>query len=829
MKFFLPSIVTVLCAASVAAADAPTSLRVMVERHCLACHDASAKEGDLDLAGLAWQPEDRENREAWMKVYSRVERGDMPPKGEPRPAAAVRSRVLDELGQALRDPEARRQAAEGRTVYRRLNRNEYVSTLHDLLGIDTPLHDMLPEDGTAGGFDTIGAALDISPPHLERYMQAARLAIHKATVDGPRPETRTIRTDYGETWHDLIFPPFQNGPWRDSPEGFLAIRWNGYNPAKGELATWSPPVPEARYRFRIRARAMLDDDPPTPPRAATTPRGVPPRRAAATARETPPQPRIMLKVALADMPRRGVYDESRYFEMSPKEFREFDYEVRVPAGKTLWVSPYRIVPDGDDDKAMVGGICAVVEWIEITGPLYDEWPPPGHRLLYGDLPLRPSGSSSDDALRVVSDDPQTDGERLLAAFLPKAFRRPVQPSDLEPFVGLFRKQLGAGRAFDESLRATYVAALTSPQFLFRQEAPGPLDDFAVASRLSYGLCGSLPDEELLSLAAAGRLREPKVLHEQVERLLAMPQSRRFVRSFLDSWLNLRDIDFTQPDTKLYPEFEEYLQQSMVAETEAFFSELLENDLSVRNVVHSDFAMLNERLAEHYGIPGVRGDTLRRVRLPAGSHRGGLLTQGSVLKVSANGTTTSPVVRGVYVMDRMLGIPPDPPPRNIPAVEPDIRGATTIREQLAKHRDQPACASCHAKFDPLGFALESYDVTGRWRSHYRALPEGAEKKVVKIPGSDVRVYTQGLPVDPSATLADGTSFKDLDGLKRILLADPEQLAQCMAMKFVAHLTGTEVEFTDREIVDDIVATTASKDHGVRSILHAVIQSPLFLNK
>ena len=246
-------------------------------------------------------------------------------------------------------------------------------------------------------------------------------------------------------------------------------------------------------------------------------------------------------------------------------------------------------------------------------------------------------------------------------------------------------------------------------------------------------------------------------------------------------------------------------------------------------MHSDFAMLNERLAEHYGIPGVKGGQIRRVALAPDSRRGGFLTQGAVLKVSANGTSTSPVVRGAYVLDRLLGTPPDPPPKDVPAIEPDIRGATTIREQLDKHRNQPACAGCHARLDPPGFALENYDVTGRWRTAYRAIPDSAKDKVVNIPGSDIRHYTRGKPVDPSFAMADGRAFKDMDEFKRILLAEPKQLARCVTEKLVVHLTGAPIQFADREVVEAIVERTARDGHGLRTLLHEVIQSRLFTHK
>ena len=811
------NITTLICTVALATASAAElggKLEPMFDQHCYNCHDADTKKGGLDLSALKWKPDDVENLQQWTKVFDKVERGEMPPKKKERPSAAVRSTFLKTLHDELHTFSRHKQESEGRVVYRRLNRTEYVNTINDLLGIDTPLRDMLPEDGTAGGFDNIGAALNLSAVHLERYLQAADLALKEATITTPKPETKKIRTDYNETWHDWNAPGFQNSQWTHSPEGLLAIRWNGGNGPHGELGAWSPPVPDARYRFRIRARAMIDKEGPN---------------ANANDKKRPDR-HIVLKVALADWPRTGLTIGNTYFEMSPTEFREFEYEARVPQGKTLWVSPYRTVPEMPDERAMVGGICAVVEWVEIEGPLLEQWPPRGHQLLYSNLPLQPANAKvATKDLRVVSSQPEDDARRLLSAFLPKVFRRPVTDEEVTEHLALVKEQMQKGRRFDEALRAAYKMALCSPKFLFLQEKAGPLDDHALASRLSYGLWSTAPDDELDALAAQKKLREPATLRAQTERMLASPKAKHFTQNFLGSWLNLRDIDFTQPDTKLYPEFEQYLQQSMVSETERFFDELLTRNLSVRNIVQSDFAMLNERLAEHYDIAGVKGEQIRKVSLTPGSRRGGFITQGAVLKVSANGTSTSPVVRGAYVLDRILGTPPDPPPKNVAAIEPDIRGATTIREQLDKHRNQQACAGCHAKLDPPGFALENFDVTGRWRTNYRAIPDSAKDKVVNVPGTDVRFYTQGRPLDPSFIMADGRPFKDVDEFKQLILAQPEQLARCVTEKLITHFTGAQLQFADREVAEAIVHRAASSDYGLRTLLHEVIQSRVFTHK
>ena len=375
--------------------------------------------------------------------------------------------------------------------------------------------------------------------------------------------------------------------------------------------------------------------------------------------------------------------------------------------------------------------------------------------------------------------------------------------------------------------------LSSPKFLFLREPTGPLDDHALASRLSYFLWSTTPDEPLLALAAKGELRKPDVLRAQVERMLKHPKARAFTENFTGQWLSLRDIAATTPDKALYPEWEEMLQWSAVRETHLFFEELLKQNLSVRNFIDSDFAMLNGRLAKHYGITNVNGVAFRKVALKPEQHRGGVLTHASVLKVTANGTTTSPVLRGVWVLDHILGRPVPPPPPNVPAVEPDIRGATTIRDQLAKHRATENCAGCHARIDPPGFALENYDVIGGWRERYRIVTDQKNRVNNRVGplGKYLKGYEfgLGLAVDAGDVLPDGRKFADLVEFKKLLLTDPEQIARCLTEKLVTYATGQPVGFSDHAAVGRILTEAKGADYGLRSLVHAVVGSELFRNK
>jgi hypothetical protein len=399
------------------------------------------------------------------------------------------------------------------------------------------------------------------------------------------------------------------------------------------------------------------------------------------------------------------------------------------------------------------------------------------------------------------------------------------------FLALYDDQFKTGHGFTRSLLSAYAAVLASPGFVFVEEKPGRLDDHALATRLALFLWNSVPDDTLRALADKGTLGKPAVLRAQTERMLDDPRSRRFVEAFTDYWLDLRKIDDTSPSTTLYNDYEldDPLKLAAVEETRLFFAELLRADLPARNVVDSDFTFLNERLADHYGIKGVSGVNFRKVKLPPDSVRGGLMTQASVLKVTANGTTTSPVLRGHWITERILGLVIPPPPPSVEAVEPDIRGAVTIRQQLDRHRADAGCASCHRKMDPPGFALESFDVMGGYRERYRAVSD--KVKPVKGQGMNGQAFAfhYALPVDSAGELPDGRKFKDVRELKKLLVQDEVPIARNLVRQLTVSATGAPVRFSDRDEVEKILAAAKGSRYGVRSLVHAVVQSELFRNK
>jgi hypothetical protein len=490
----------------------------------------------------------------------------------------------------------------------------------------------------------------------------------------------------------------------------------------------------------------------------------------------------------------------------------------------------------------------VFRWMEVEGPIYDEWPPAGHKLLFGDLPMTERKiAAADDNLgqtnrvgrrrfkpprgvEVLSKNPVVDAERLLREFLRQAYRRPTDDTEANRFLPVVRASLQRDDSFTEAMIAAYTAVLCSPEFICLKEQPGRLDDYALASRLSFFLWNSSPDQELRACAAKRQLHRPAVLRAQTERLLADPKSRQFVEAFLDYWLDLRKILATAPDAELYPDYylDDLLTESTLAETRDYFADLIREDLPARDIVASDFAFLNERLAAHYGLPSVQGVALRRTPLPPDCARGGLMTQAAVLKVTANGTTTSPVLRGAWIMERILGQKPPPPPPSVPALDPDIRGAVTIRQQLDQHRKLETCSACHAKMDPAGFALENFDVMGGWRDRYRAEGGGTPEPGLAKSGQKF-AFHYALPVDASGQLPDGRKFQDIRELKQLLLANEEQIARNLVRQLSVYATGAPVRFADREQIEAILARAKSSQYGVRTLIRELVQSQLFLTK
>jgi hypothetical protein len=682
-------------------------------------------------------------------------------------------------------------------VLRRLNRAEYENTIRELLGVQVELKDLLPPDSSAGGFDNVGDALHTSSFLIERYLEAADKALDVAIANGPQPPVIKKRFSCRDERQVKVATESVYRHLEEALVLFSSSPWNAVT-----LGQFYPPD-RGRYRFRISAHGL----------------------------QSPAKP-VTFRVEAGPMLMGTKNHLIGYFDAPPDRPAVVEFVDHLEARSTIRLLPYGLANAQTVNRIgaeKYEGAGLVVQWIEVEGPLHEAWPPESHRRIFGELPQGPSGLRDfRNRVEVLSQDPLADADRILRRFTRRAYRRSVTDADVQPLVALVQKKLGEGHSFEQAVRVGLKAALVSPEFLFLRERPGrdgKLDDFALASRLSYFLWSSMPDEELLGLAEQSKLGQPEVLRRQVERLLTDARSKAFTENFVGQWLGLRDIDFTEPDHRLYPEFDDMLRAAMMEETHQFFNELLTHDLSVTHFVSSDFSLLNERLAKHYGIPGVEGHRFRKVALPPESHRGGVMTMAAVLKVTANGTNTSPVVRGAWVLDRILGAPPAPPPPGVPAVEPDIRGAVTIREQLAKHRQIPSCASCHNSIDPPGFALESFDVIGGWRESYRSVGRG---EPVTIDGRRMP-YARGPKVDPSDVLLDGRRFRNIDDLKALLLADKEQVVHALTAKLLTYAAGRVASRADQPGIAAIAGKARARSYGLRTLVHQIVQSKEFRSK
>lgn len=778
-----------LAAPSFDAAAFEKHIRLFFKDHCTKCHGSEQQKGKLRLDTLALPDGSDSLRATWLKISDAIDVGDMPPTKEPRPPVAAAKEAVRSISAAV--------AAVSKVnplALRRLNRVEYENTLHDLLGIEVPLADLLPEDSSVQGFDNVADGLSISSVLMERYLEAADVAF-ESTIRRIKPiEPVTKRIDMMQVKENIESV-------KQKRAGSLEV--------ENSFVKFAPGWPPVR----------MDDIHPTEDGVYECKLAVWPYQ--------PNQRTLVLAVYVGPLfgpgQRRfmGMYDVTG----SPQAPRVIEFTTRMKTGDALhlvpWIYPSHVTYR-DNDKEGRPGIA--VAWAQLHGPIDQDFPSETQRKLLGDQPMiegdRVWMRNRKDARQhlVHSTNPKADAQRIVKEFIPRAFRRPVSEQAMEPYIKLTLDRLEEGRTFEQAVRAGITAVLCSPHFLLLNQDV-KVDDFTLASRLSYFLWSSLPDAELMKLAEGGKLRDKKVLHEQVERMINDPRIDRFVHNFTGQWLDLRAIEFTTPDKNLYPEFDELLQESMLGETRGFFTHMLKNDLSVVNFIDSDFTVLNERIAVHYGIEGVKGhEQFRVVKLPESSIRGGILTHASVLKVTANGTTTSPILRGVWVLENLLGQPAPPPPPGVPAVEPDIRGAVSIRDQMDKHRSNESCARCHVRIDPPGFALETFDPIGGQREKYRFISQGSRdaKGQPRKP----------LPVEAAASLADGRSFENFAGFRERLLEDKEIVIRAFAQKLLIYGTGRRVTAEDRAAVEAVAQAAAKKGHGLRSMIHAVVDSELF---
>ena len=795
----------VVAASSQASGEVPFEADAMalVEGSCIRCHGETT-ETPLNFEKLGFDLADRDTFKTWVRVFERLQNGEMPPGRAPKPSPGVVEAALGALKGALVEANLEVRAGQ-RTPLRRLTRLEYQYTVQDLLRLDPEFSQILalslPAEADSGGFDTVAAIQGVSSLHVRSYLEAAERALDEALQVGPRPETLTHRIDYPKS---LYLNSIANGKFVGA--GVVKVLDDAVAMFLDAATTYTMHTEKEGYvvprpgRYRVTAEAY--------PYQATTP-------------VTLTMYRGEVQGAAA-----ALSDLIGSFDLVGSAPRTVELSTYLQPGQLIAPSMADVVPPPGDYvnyfaaennvKDYVGEGIAM-KWLTVEGPLFESWPLESTQELLVGVGFDEMGEVqlTKDAYEHVVD--------VVANFAPRAFRRPLQQGELDAYASLAQPALEGGQSFIDAVRVPLRAILSAPPFVYHVGQPGKLDDFGLATRLSYFLWRSLPDDELFAAAQEGRLSDPEVISQQVDRMLDDARSQRFVGDFVGQAFRLYELNSTAPDKGLYPEFDSQLGQAMALETELFLAELVAEDLSLSNLIDSDFTFVNRRLAEHYDIPDVEGQHMRRIELPADSVRGGLLTQASIHKVTANGTTTSPVPRGNFVLANLFGKPAPPPPTGVEGLEPDTRGAMTIREQLDKHRSEPVCNSCHSKIDPPGFALESFDPIGGFRTNYRLPGDVVVVDGVEYPAG----FREGLPVDITGTTPQGDTFSGIEEYKRLLLEnDVDQVARHMVSQLLVFATGAQIEFADHSEVERIRASLEDRGYPFRTLIHEIAKSSIF---
>ena len=726
-------------------------VRPLLKTYCVDCHSGDAPEADLNLKNVAGSQQVLEDRRRWLKVLQKVRFEEMPPADSDQPSRAERKLLGAWIDSAVNSFDCGESPNPGRPTIRRLNRLEYRNTIRDLLGVDYAPADDFPADDVGYGFDNIGDVLSLPPILLEKYLAAATAITGDAIVsDIPPPVAERIPAakmqarDRGS----------RDGSRKLTTSGEMSIEFD---------------FPQAgTYDIRISAHGDQAGDEPV---------------------------KMAVRIGAKSIKTFDVEAERN----SPQAY---DCQLTVEPGAqriaVAFLNDY-YNPEAEDRRRRDRNL--IVEHIELKGPrgFKPAKLPAAHERIFFVAP--------GDELS-----PQQAARQILLRFASRAYRRPATTDELNRLTGLFELAQRHDESFESSVQLAIQAVLVSPHFLFKVERPGyddrdgeqkPLDDFELASNLSYFLWGSMPDDELFELARRRKLRDDGVLDKQVRRMLADPKASALVESFALQWLELRNLESVTPDEQRFPAFDERLRAAMLRETELFFAEIIKSDRSLLDLLAADFTFINEPLAELYGIKGVEGDSFRRVSL-AGTQRGGLLTQASVLTVTSNPTRTSPVKRGKWVLENLLGEPPPPPAANVPELEDQKELTGTLRQMMEQHRADPRCATCHRRMDPLGFALENFDAIGGWRER-----DGK------------------LPIDASGELPGGEKFRGARELQTLLLkTKKEAFVRCVAEKMLTYALGRGLEYYDQCAVDEITTALAENDYRFSTLILGIARSDPF---
>ncbi len=747
--------------------SAGSPVAAVVTEYCVSCHDSEVKKGGLNLEGFSHE-DVTQHPDTWERVVRKLRARQMPPMGKDRPEERTYDEVVSRLASSL-DRAAAKHPNPGRIeTFRRLNRTEYQNAIRDLLALDIDATVLLPKDDIGRGFDNVTVGT-LSPTLLDRYISAAQ-KISRLAVGAPRRapggDTTRIRPDLTQEEHVEGLPVGTRG---------------------GTLLSYTFPW-DGEYEIQIR----LTRD----------------RNEVIEGLREPHELEVLLD-----------RERVKLFTVAPPADKNFEtvdgkLKVRIPVsagphqlGVTFLKNPSELLEtkrqpyNAHFNMHRHPRLTPAIYQISINGPYESKGPgdTPSRRRIFVCRPTKPGEEES-------------CAERILSTLMRRAYRRPVSSADLERPMEFYRKAQ-AEEGFDTGIEAALSAVLISPEFLFRVEqdpaavAPNTayrIGDLDLASRISFFLWSSIPDDELLDTAIRGELHKPAVLEKQVRRMLADSRSQNLVNNFAEQWLYLRNLDSLTPDLRLFPDFDDNLRQAFRRETELLFESVLHKDRSVLDLLKADYTFLNERLAKHYGIPNVYGSRFRRVALSKDDQRGGLLRQGSILTVTSYATRTSPVIRGKWILENILGTPPPPPLPNVPALKDNTVSATlSVRERLAEHRANAACASCHNLMDPVGFSLENFDAIGRWRT-----------------------VEEGQAIDAAGGLPDGSKFTGVSGLEDGLRNRPELFVGTLTEKLMTFALGRGIETYDAPAVRKIVHDAQAKDFCFSSVILGIVNSTPF---
>ena len=764
-------------------------IKPVLKRLCVGCHGPRKQLGKLRLDTLDPDFVKGTGAETWHDVLNKLNLGEMPPKKAKQPTTAERRMLVGWVTRELQRAERAARSTGGRVVMRRLTRYEYNNTLRDLLGVQLDFAENLPpESVSADGFQNNGSVLGISPIQIEYYLKAARMALGKAIVTGPRPEVFKHHAIKSEKIRRVKGPVSS----RLGPDSRFIVRLMKF-PREGEVVV------------RVRAHAVV------PPGA-----GVPRMRIGMGVRADVRAPeKTLAEVDVANSAPRTFTFRGR--------IESFPLPGHNPKYPGLQVTVYNAYEDGrpktrkkkkkKKKKAPVEPDptqpLLVIESVDFEGPVFDAWPPVTHTRIFFPTSGQPT-------------ERQYAG-KILSRFMTRAYRRPVGEDELAGSLALYDKLRTGSPSFEIAIRDVLSLVLVSPEFLYLVEPRNgsasrqPLDNFELASRLSYFLWSTMPDDRLFQLAGKGRLTDQAVRQAQVRRMLKDPRARQFANHFADQWLDLPALDRVAVNPEFHPTFDDRLKRDMRDETRHFFAEILNADLSALNLLKSDFAMLNRRLAGHYGVPLPSGGDMQRVKLSEGSHRGGLLTQGSFLLSNSNGEDSHPIKRAVWVLDRLLDDPPAPPPPDVPDLDPSRPSLAklSLKQQLEVHRKKEACNNCHRQIDPWGVVFENFDAVGRWRTGVT----GPRKK-----------KRGRQPVDATVTLPDGRQVDGVTGIQDYLVeSKSRQFARALVKRLLTYSLGRSLEYSDRRLVDSLTRGFIESDYRLGRLIVAIADSRLFLTK